>query len=86
MNQEKIPEYPLPRLSRMIFGRLAPLSRRDIMPARKSCVAPAITQPTGMMRKTISPNLIPRITPITGPTPAMFKSWIIMFFHFGRTT
>ena len=56
----------------------------DIMPETKSWTAPPIIFPIGMMRKTIVPNLMPRITPITGPTPAMLRSWISMFFHCGR--
>ena len=64
----------------------APFMRIETMPAKKSCTAPMKTQPTGMMRSATLPNLMPRMTPMTGPTPAMFRSWMSMFFHFGSGT
>ena len=86
MNHSKKMLYPNPRFFRTIFGRFAPLSRMDIMPAAMSCTAPMRTHPSGMMTSAMMPNLMPRITPITGPMPAMFSSWISMFFQRGRTT
>ena len=55
-------------------------------PDTQSCTAPPKTHPIGMIQKHSHPNLIPMITPITGPTPAMFSSWISIFFHIGSGT
>ena len=74
MNTLKTRAVVRPRDISTSFGRLAPLCRRDIMPAAKSCTAPPMMLPIGMMMNTISPNSTPRITPMTGPTPAMFSS------------
>ena len=74
MNTEKIPKNAFPIVMRTSAGRFAPLCRSDIIPATKSCTAPPRIFPTGIIRNTTAPNLIPRITPITGPTPAIFSS------------
>ena len=74
MKSEKTPKNALPIVFRISAGRFAPLCRRDIMPATKSCTAPPKILPIGMIRNTIAPNFTPRITPITGPIPAMFRS------------
>ena len=65
-------------------GRLEPPPRIDIMPEMKSCVAPAMMLPIGIIQKTMSPNFTPMITPITGPIPAILSSWISIFFQRGR--
>ena len=66
----------LPRYWLTRSGSPAPWLRIDIPPMRKSWTAPPRMQPSTTQRNTCGPHNAPMIGPNTGPSPAMFKSWI----------